>query len=425
MNTWASVVIINNKQMTLIYQLGIYFYWLTVQLFAPFDKKARQFVAGRKGWEKSLKDQIDPKANYLWFHCASLGEFEQGRPVIEKIKQQYPQYKVLLTFFSPSGYEIRKNYEGADVVTYLPVDTKRNARVFLELVNPQKAFFVKYEFWHHYIAELKERRIALYLISGIFRENQQFFKHSPWGKWYRKMLDGFEHFFVQNEKSADLLKNIGINNYTISGDTRFDRVAEIANSAKTFENVEKFKGNSLTLVAGSTWKPDEELLAAFINNSSGIKFIIAPHEVHPSNINRIHQLLKKPSISFSKIQNADTESHDVLIIDSIGILSSLYQYGNVAYIGGGFGVGIHNILEAATFKLPVIFGPNYQKFQEAVDLVAQKGAFPVTDTNELNGALNKLLGDEEARKKASDVCKNYVEKNVGSTKLIIKKVFNS
>jgi len=410
--------------MALIYQLGIFFYWLTVQLFAPFDKKARQFVAGRKGWENSLKDKIDPKANYLWFHCASLGEFEQGRPVIEKVKQQYPQYKIVLTFFSPSGYEIRKNYDGADVVAYLPVDTKRNARIFLERVNPQKAFFVKYEFWYHYIAELKKRRIPLYLISGIFRENQQFFKHSPWGKWYRKMLYGFEHFFVQNEKSADLLKDIGINNYTISGDTRFDRVAAIANSAKTFENVEKFKGNSLTLVAGSTWKADEELLSAFINNSSGIKFIIAPHEVHPPNINRIHQLLKKPAISFSNIQNADPEPYDVLIIDSIGILSSLYQYGNVAYIGGGFGVGIHNILEAATFKLPVIFGPNYQKFQEAVDLVAQKGAFPVTDTNELNDALNKLLSDEKARKKASDVCKNYVEKNVGSTKLIIKKVFN-
>jgi len=410
--------------MTLIYQLGIFFYGLIVKLFALFDSKAKQFVSGRKNWERILKNKIDPDASYLWFHCASLGEFEQGRPVIEAVKKEFPRYKIVLTFFSPSGFEIRKNYDGADVVAYLPIDTKSNARTFIELVNPRKAFFVKYEFWYHYISELKDRKIPLYLISAIFRENQQFFKNTPWGFWYRKMLAGFNHFFVQNDRSAELLETVGIKNYTIAGDTRFDRVAAIARSAKTFENVEKFRDNKLTLIAGSTWKPDEELLSAFINKSNNIKFIIAPHEVHPSNINRIHELLKKPAISFSKAGNADLEHYDVLIIDSIGILSSLYQYGNVAYIGGGFGVGIHNILEAATFKLPIIFGPNYKKFQEAVDLVDQKGAFPIQNSEELNSALNKLFGDKNVLKNASDICKKYVEKNVGSTKLIINKVFN-
>lgn len=410
--------------MNILYNLGIFFYRVAVFMAAPFNAKAKQFVAGRKNWKSKLQENIDANASYIWFHCASLGEFEQGRPLIEELKKKKPEYKILLTFFSPSGYEIRKNYDGADVVSYLPLDTKQNAKAFLNIVNPQKAFFIKYEYWFHYIMQLKKQHIPLYIVSAIFRENQPFFKKNFLGNWYRTMLSSFEHIFIQNEKSAELLTSIGVTNFTISGDTRFDRVAEIAKSAKTFENVEKFKGNALTIIAGSTWKPDEELLAAFINNSNSIKFIIAPHEVHPSNINRIHQLLKKPAISFSKVQNLDISEFDVLIIDSIGILSSLYQYGNIAYIGGGFGVGIHNILEAATFKLPIIFGPNYKKFKEAVDLAEQKGAFPIQNSDELNRALNKLLQDENALANASEVCKNYVEKNVGSTKLIIKKVFN-
>ena len=411
--------------MSILYNLGIFFYRITVHIAALFNPKAKLFVAGRKNWRSTLLDKIDPENTYIWFHCASLGEFEQGRPLIEEIKKNKPEYKVMLTFFSPSGYEIRKNYDAADIVSYLPLDTKHNAKYFLDILKPEKVFFVKYEYWYHYITQLKEREIPLYIFSAIFRENQHFFKTGLWGRWYRKVLLGFEHIFIQDGKSAELLKSIGVENFTIAGDTRFDRVAAIAKSAKTFENVEKFKGNALTVIAGSTWKPDEELLAAFINNSTGIKFIIAPHEVHPSNINKIHQLLKKPAISFSKVQNQDITAYDVLIIDSIGILSSLYQYGNVAYIGGGFGVGIHNILEAATFKLPIIFGPNYQKFKEAVDLVQQKGAFPIQDQEQLNSALNKLLQSETALENASEVCKKYVQKNVGSTKLIIKKVFNT
>jgi 3-deoxy-D-manno-octulosonic-acid transferase len=411
--------------MTIVYRLGIFFYGLLIRVYALLNAKAKQFVEGRKNWERTLNNNIDAKSSYLWFHCASLGEFEQGRPVIEEIKNRFPKYKIALTFFSPSGYEIRKNYEQADIVMYLPLDTKKNARKFLNTLNPEKAFFVKYEFWYHYISGLKARNIPLYLISGIFRENQQFFKNTPWGKWYRKMLLGFNHIFIQNEQSTELLRKIGITNFTMAGDTRFDRVAAIAKSAKKFKNVEKFTANTLAVIAGSTWKPDEELLAAFINNSKNIKFIIAPHEVSPTNINRIHQLLKKPAISFSQVQNSNIDNYDVLVIDSVGLLSSLYRYGNVAYIGGGFGVGIHNILEAATFKLPIIFGPNYKKFKEAVDLVDQKGAFSIQNSTELNTALNQLLWDEDALKKSADICRKYVEKNVGSTKFIIKKVFNS
>ena len=410
--------------MSLLYNLGILFYGFLIRVAALFNEKAKLFVAGRKNWKKKLGSAIDKNASYIWVHCASLGEFEQGRPVLEEIKKQFPKYKIVLTFFSPSGYEIRKNYESADIVVYLPMDTKNNAQEFIRLVSPQKVFFVKYEFWYNYITELKRQQIPLYIISAIFRENQQFFKSTPWGKWYRKMLHSFEHIFIQNDTSARLLEQAGIKHYTVSGDTRFDRVAEIARGAKKFEIVEKFRGNNVTLIAGSTWKPDEELLAAFINNSSDVKFIIAPHEVTAANINRIQELLKKPTICFSKADISDIDSYDVLIIDSIGILSSLYQYGNIAYIGGGFGVGIHNILEAATFKLPVLFGPNYLKFKEAVDLVNEKGAFPINNFPELQATLNRLINDKTSLQNASEICKNYIEKNVGSTKLIMNKVFN-
>ncbi|HYQ58627.1 MAG TPA: glycosyltransferase N-terminal domain-containing protein, partial [Draconibacterium sp.] len=372
--------------MNTLYNLGIFFYGLFIRIAALFNEKAKLFVAGRKNWKKRMSSSIDKSTPYIWFHCASLGEFEQGRPVLEAIKKQYPEYKIVLTFFSPSGFEIRKNYEGADIVSYLPMDNPENAHDFIKIVQPEKVFFVKYEFWNNYISELKKHKIPLYIISAIFRENQLFFKTTPWGKWYRNILVNFEHIFVQNESSAQLLEQIGIRNFTISGDTRFDRVAEIARGAKKFEIVEKFKANNVTLIAGSTWKPDEELLAAFINNSSGVKCIIAPHEVTPANTIRILQLLKRRTIPFSKADISDIDTYDVLIIDSIGILSSLYQYGNVAYIGGGFGVGIHNILEAATFKLPVLFGPNYLKFKEAVELVNEKGAFPVENFSELNAA---------------------------------------
>ncbi len=411
--------------MIFLYNTGIFLYSLLVKLAVPFSGKAKLFVKGRKNWESQLQKNIEKGSKYIWLHCASLGEFEQGRPLIEAIKKQLPVYKVLLSFYSPSGYEIRKNYPLADVVCYLPADSKRNAERFIQLVQPEKAFFIKYEFWFHYINELKKNRVPLYLVSAIFRENQQFFKNTGWGKWYRKLLLGFEHFFIQNESSAQLLKSIGINNFTVAGDTRFDRVAEIAKNSKPVPLVEKFSGNEPVIIAGSTWKPDEELLSAFINQAQGVKFIIAPHEVTASNINRLQQLLKTKAILLSKADETTIGNFQVLIIDSIGLLSSLYRYGKIAYIGGGFGVGIHNILEAATFGLPVIFGPNYKKFKEAVDLINEGGAFNISNQNELLEVLNTLIQHKNKCKMSAEICKKYVTKNTGSTQVIIKKVFNN
>lgn len=411
--------------MALLYNIGIILYSLIIRIVSLFNKKAKLFVRGRKNWKTLLHSKIEKDARYIWFHCASLGEFEQGRPVIEEIKKQFPELKIVLTFFSPSGYEIRKNYDGVDIVLYLPMDTKANAKAFLNIVKPEKAFFIKYEFWYFYITELKKQNIPLYIFSAIFRENQQFFKNTALGNWYKKILFQIEHFFVQNENSAELLKNIGLLNTTVSGDTRFDRVAVIAKSAKEIPIIEKFKGNSLLIIAGSTWEPDEELLIEFINQNKNIKFIIAPHEVSNANIDRIQHLLKTNAISFSKINKGEIDNYQVVIIDSIGLLSSLYQYGNIAYIGGGFKIGIHNILEAATFSMPIIFGPNYKRFKEAVDLISNGGAFSITNFNELNHILNQLISDEKHLNKVSEINRNYVEKNVGATKLIVNKVFNT
>lgn len=410
--------------MKILYKTGIHIYALAIRLTSLFNSKARMAIKGRKNWSKTLAKKIETNSRYIWFHCASLGEFEQGRPVIEEIKKQYPEYRIVLTFFSPSGYEIRKNYPLADIVTYLPFDTPRNAKNFLKIVQPEKAFFIKYEFWHFYISELKKQGIPVYLISGIFRESQHFFKNNIWGRWYKKMLFRFDHFFVQNKKSAELLSSIGVNNFTVSGDTRFDRVTAIAAGAKEIPAVEKFRKQSKLIVAGSTWKPDEELLTTFINNAGNVKMIIAPHEVSSANINRLKQMLKKPAELFSETQNNMPDDCQVLIIDSIGVLSSLYRYGDVAYIGGGFGVGIHNILEAATYGLPVIFGPNYTKFKEANDLTERDGAHVISNYNELNTTLKSLLENPEKLKNSSAICKKYVEENVGATSVIIKKVFN-
>ena len=411
--------------MIFLYNIGIIFYWLLIKLAKPFSEKAKLFVNGRKNWEKQLQQRITVGSKYIWIHCASLGEFEQGRPLIESIKKQHPVYKIILTFYSPSGYEVRKNYQLADLVCYLPTDTKKNAKKFIQYIQPEKVFFIKYEFWFHYINELNRKQIPLYSISAIFRHNQQFFKNTMWGNWYRKLLSGFNHFFIQNESSAQLLESIGLTNYTVSGDTRFDRVAEIAKNIKPIPIVEKFKGNTQLLIAGSTWKPDEELLAAFINQNNEVKFIIAPHEVSATNINRLQQLLKNKAITLSNADESQIHKFQVLIIDSIGILSSVYRYGEIAYIGGGFGVGIHNILEAATFGLPVIFGPNYKKFKEAVDLVNEGGAFSISTREELLEILNTLIKEKNQCSVCSKICKNYVFKNTGSTQVIINKVFNN
>lgn len=406
------------------YTTGIFLYSIAIRMVSPFHAKAAQFVRGRRGWRKKLAAKIETNGKYIWVHCASLGEFEQGRPLIEEIRKQFPLYRILLTFYSPSGYEVRKNYDQADVVMYLPRDTRRNARRFIRMVQPEKAFFIKYEFWPFYIDELYRKGVPLYFVSAIFRENQPFFKNSVWGRWYRQMLLKTTRFFVQNEESARLLQSLGLNNFNVSGDTRFDRVAAIASAAKHIPVVEKFRAGLPLLVAGSTWKPDEELLAAFINKHSGFKVIVAPHEVTEANMNRLQHMLKSPCVRLSKIRENEAEDCRVLIIDSVGLLSSLYRYGDLAYIGGGFGVGIHNILEAATFGLPVIFGPNYKKFKEAVELEKEGGAFPVQDFSQLEKTVNGFLTDSGRLTTASAVCANYIKKNTGATPLIIKKVFN-
>jgi 3-deoxy-D-manno-octulosonic-acid transferase len=403
--------------MVFFYSLGLKLYYLLIFLVSSFNRKARLWIRGRKGIFDKIKKQVKPGNNLLWFHASSLGEFEQGRPLIEAFKNRNKSVKILLTFFSPSGYENRKNYKTADYIFYLPPDTKKNACKFVKSVNPSKAFFIKYEFWYHYLNQLHINKIPVYLVSANFRQNQVFFKW--YGGWFRNILNKFTHIFVQNKKSEHLLKQIGLNNVTVSGDTRFDRVAEIARQAKKIEIAEKFKQDSLVIIGGSTWTKDEEILVEFINTSSlNIKYIIAPHEIHESNIQRIIKSINKPVIRFSSANTGNVIDYQVLIIDNIGLLSSLYRYADIAYIGGGFGVGIHNILEAATFGLPVVFGPNYGKFQEAVDLVESGGAFPVNSFGSLRIQFENLLGKIEENE-AGKISREYVLKNQGATSKIL------
>ena len=410
--------------MSFLYNLSIYFYSILIRLASPFNTKASQIWKGRKHIFAELPNKIKHDRPIVWVHCASLGEFEQGRPLIEAIKKQFPKYQILLTFFSPSGFEIRKNYELADYIYYLPADTKKNAQKLIELVDPEIVFFVKYEFWFHYIQELKKRNIPLYLVSGIFRENQLFFKNAPWGKWYRDLLFGFRHFFVQDEQSVKLLGNIGLANVTQAGDTRFDRVAQIARNGKDIPLIEKFKGNYLLVVAGSTWKPDEEMLIEYIHSHPEIKFIIAPHETKRGNIERLISQLKTPVICYTEATGETVINNQVMLIDTIGLLSSVYKYADLAYIGGGFGVGIHNTLEAAIFGMPIVFGPNYLKFKEATTMVELDVAYPVTDYSGLKTILEPLLSDNKKRESIAEVCRSFTQKNLGATQTIIDKVFN-
>jgi len=411
--------------MTFIYRLSIAFYQLAVKLAAFFNPKARQWVEGRKNIFVRIREQVKNDRPLIWVHCASLGEFEQGRPLIENIKKNHPEYRILLTFFSPSGYEVRKNYAQADYIFYLPADTPRNARRFTELVKPEKVFFVKYEYWQFYFRELKAKNIPVYVISAIFRKEQWFFRNGIVGRWYRNILFLVEHFFVQNEESVELLKSIGLQNVTRTGDTRFDRVAEIAANGRLLPLIEKFKGNSKLVVAGSSWKPDEDLIIRYINSHEGIKYIFAPHEIKPQNIDRILSSVNKPGIRLSEAVPEDVNNFDVLLIDSIGLLSSVYRYANLAYIGGGFGVGIHNTLEAAIYNIPVVFGPNYLKFNEAVMLEQLHVAFPVHNYDELENNFTKLLSDDVLCEEIAKECRSYTSSNVGATRRITDEVFNN
>ncbi|WP_443937860.1 3-deoxy-D-manno-octulosonic acid transferase [Pedobacter sp. MW01-1-1] len=400
------------------YSLGIKLYSTIIYIFSFFNKKAKLFREGRKNIFEHIASKIDARETHVWFHFASLGEFEQGRPVLEKLKMFHPEKKIVVTFFSPSGYEIRKNYALADVF-YLPLDSKKNAKRFIELVNPEMAIFTKYEFWHFYFQELAKKQIPLFLISGIFRENQVFFKW--YGNFYRGILNCVQHFFVQNEESVRLLNSIGITHVSLSGDTRFDRVFENAQSPKKLPQIENFIGSSPVFVGGSTWPEDEKLIASLIQHYPDWKFILAPHEIHEGHIESIVKLFANQggSVRYSKMNASDVDfNSNVLIIDNIGMLSSLYQYGKVAYIGGGFGVGIHNTLEAAAFGLPVLFGPNYAKFQEAKDLIAKGAAKSITNASELEAGFALFKDSVEAAESA----KNYVESKKGATDAILKMI---
>ena len=404
---------------SLLYNLLIQMYGVALRVASLFNNKARQFIAGRKNLFNMLsKDFVGNEAPVAWFHCASLGEFEQGRPVIEAMREQMPGYKILLTFFSPSGYEVRKNYKGADYIYYLPLDTPGNARRFIEITRPGIVFFVKYEFWHNYILALRRNDIPVVSFSAIFRDNQLFFK--PWGGFYRNILHNISHIFVQNKASLELLKTINVTRTSVAGDTRFDRVWKICNQLKAVEGVAAFKENQPLMVVGSSWPEDLEVLVPLINANAKIKFIIAPHEIREADMASLEKKIQRPSIRYSSLNNGASTQHQVLIIDNVGMLSSLYQFGEFAYIGGAFGKGLHNILEAATFGLPVFFGDkNYKKFREAKDLIAQGGAFAVSDSASLSGIFDKLMHEPATRASTGAINRGYVKQNTGATQKIL------
>lgn len=404
----------------LLYNLGISFYGLAIQIAALFQPKARLWVAGRKGNFEALKLALrDRKESPLiWIHCASLGEFEQGRPVIEALKAKQPGIQILLSFFSPSGYEIRKKYAQADYVFYLPLDTPSNARKWIEIVQPDIAVFVKYEFWYNHLMALFNANIPTVLISARFRENQLFFKW--YGKQFKALLPKYEQLFLQNKASADLLEKQGVKNYQISGDTRIDRVLRIAKQAKAIPIVKAFAEASKVLIVGSSWPPDIEILSSFIeeNDAEQWKYIIAPHEIDTASIQRVHQQLPCPALNFSEASTEKCSDYSILVIDNIGMLSSLYKYGHIAYIGGAFGKSLHNTLEPIAFGLPVIFGPKYKKFEEAIYLVQEKGGFTIENEAELNSAF-QYLAIPENYTKASETARAYIDTNKGASEQVV------
>lgn len=409
--------------MSELYNLFINCISVLLRLVAPFNLKLKLFVDGRSHTFSILKEKIKLKDKVIWFHCASLGEFEQGRPVIEKFKQLYPTHKIVISFFSPSGYEVRKDYDKADAIVYLPLDTNKKVKQFINLIHPEIAIFVKYEFWPNLLNQLKKKNIPTILISGIFRENQVFFK--SYGSWMRNKLQLFSHFFVQDENSKDLLNAIGFENVTISGDTRFDRVFEILNQNNILDFLDIFKDDKYTLVAGSTWPDDEKLLIDYINNQSEIdeKFIIAPHNIKSTAIQKLQKDIKSKSVLFSSYQLNELKTAQVFIVDTIGILTKVYSYADVAYVGGGFTNGIHNILEPATFGVPVVIGPKYQKFNEAIEMIHQKACLVAQNKNDFEEILNQLR-DSNIRKEIGQAAENYIKINIGATKQIVDYMTN-
>lgn len=448
-----------------MYNIAIYIYLIGVAIGSLFNKKIKKMWRGEREAVDLLKEKVDPTAKYVWFHAASLGEFEQGRPLIEQLRATHPEYKILLTFFSPSGYEVRKNYEGADIVCYLPLDTIRNARRFLRAVHPVMAFFIKYEFWYNYLHILRHRGVPVYSVSSIFRPGQVFFKW--YGRNYAKVLHCITHFFVQNEVSLQLLKGIGIDEATVVGDTRFDRVLQIKEQAKKLPIVEAFKGingrgdackdnlsedackgalsedackgdlsengckddlsengskGCKVFVAGSSWQPDEDIFIRFFNDHPDWKLIIAPHVIGEDHLSYILDKLQMKAVRYTQATEQSAAEARCLIIDCFGLLSTIYRYGEIAYVGGGFGVGIHNVPEAAVWGVPVLFGPNNKRFQEAQDLLACKGSFEVTDYDSFNTIISRLFSDDKFLHQCGEASANYVKSRSGATDIIMKSV---
>lgn len=418
----------------MIYNIVIYFVLWGIAIASLFNEKVRKMWRGEREAFKILKQKVDPNAKYIWFHAASLGEFEQGRPLMERIRKDYPQYKILLTFYSPSGYEVRKNYEGADIICYMPVDTRLNAIRFLRLVRPVMAFFIKYEFWSNFLHILKHRNIPTYSVSSIFREDQVFFKW--YGRSYAGVLKCFTRFFVQNEESKRLLEGIGITAVDVVGDTRFDRVLQIKEATKQLPICEAFRTGVASsqsagiphhdfkvFVAGSSWPPDENIFIPFFNEHKDWRLLIAPHVIAEEHLKLILSLIKgKKVVRYTQTTPEEAAEADVLIIDCFGLLSSMYNYGDVAYIGGGFGVGIHNTLEAAVWNMPVIFGPNNKKFQEAQGLLKSGGGFEINTYEDFSGLMSSLMNDETFLKQAGDKAGTFVAHLAGATDKVLASV---
>ncbi len=400
----------------LLYDIGVGAYHAGIKTTAPFNAKAKLWVDGRTGWQEKLPAILNSKP-VIWVHCASLGEYEQGKPVIEALEQEYPNKQVLVSFFSPSGYEAVKRKEPQRAIVYLPIDTEANAKQFLQMVNPTLAIFIKYEFWYHYLQYLRGHKVPTILVSGIFRASQPFFK--PWGRLHRDMLESFSHFFVQDDESKRLLGDIGFNNVAVSGDTRFDRVAAIQRNPQLLPKIEAFKADAPIFIAGSTWPADEKLLLPYVPAllANGWKVIIAPHDIDSGHIKGLQQALGEAATTYTEFDN--TQPKNVLIIDNVGILANIYQYAELAYIGGGFGKGIHNALEAAANGLPVLFGPKYQKFKEAKDLVGLGGAFVIKNLEEL-ALRGGIFHNEEAYTKAAQAASQYVKEHTGATAKVMQ-----
>lgn len=414
----------NFRVLIILYQISIFLYFLGAAVISPFNKKAALFVKGRRGLIERIRNGVNGQGPVIWFHCASVGEFEQARPLIEKYKNGGGDCKILLTFFSPSGYQLRKNYKYADWVFYLPIDTPSNAGMFLDAVNPSAAIFVKYEFWYNYLLQLKSRDIPTYIVSAIFRPSQPFFKW--YGGIFRKMLTQYTTLFVQNDFSKNLLNGIGVDNVVVSGDTRFDRVsAVLKENSRDNEILKCFIGQNKTLICGSTWEKDEIMISRSLSNFPKLKIVLVPHEVNLGHISKIEQMFSPyKTVRYSSCTSANESLVDaqVLIVDCVGLLSSLYKYGQIAYIGGGFGVGIHNILEAATYGRSVLFGPNYSRFQEACDLIDLGGAFCCKNTKQFTKILSSLLEDPSKCEKAAQISKEYVSEHLGATDRVISNI---